>query len=284
MTTWHYHWVVLHEFLPLIVGQPLVDDVLRKGRRFYKPRMREGFIPVEFQAAAYRFGHSMVRPSYRANLKGDDGNPFFAMVFDPAGEGQADPVDLRGGARAPRRFIGWQTFFDFGDGEVKPNKKIDTRISTPLFDLPLGAIASHDTPQALPQRNLLRQLTWSLPSGQEIAKAMGVEKLTPGRAQGPEAVRLRQEHTALVLHPPRSRAARRRAHARRSRRPHRRRGPDRTAPKRPELIPGAKTDLDTDPHLRRIVLPNEGLPHLRRRRPGDQTLREPRPRLRRLLG
>jgi Animal haem peroxidase len=136
LTTWHYHWVVLHEFLPLVVGQALVDDVLRKGHRFYKPRMREGFIPVEFQAAAYRFGHSMVRPSYRANLKGDDGNPFFAMVFDSAGEGQADPVDLRGGARAPRRFIGWQTFFDFGDGEVKPNKKIDTKISTPLFDLP----------------------------------------------------------------------------------------------------------------------------------------------------
>ncbi len=179
LTTWHYHWLVLNEFLPLVVGQRLVDDVLSKGRRFYKPRMREGFIPVEFQAAAYRFGHSMVRPSYRANLKGDDGNPFFAIVFDPAGEGQADPVDLRGGARAPRRFIGWQTFFDFGDGEVKPNKKIDTKISTPLFDLPLGAIASHDMPLSLPQRNLLRHLTWSLPSGQDVAKAMDVEKLTP---------------------------------------------------------------------------------------------------------
>ena len=87
LTTWHYHWIVLHEFLPLVVGQALVDDVLRKGRRFYRPRLREGFIPVEFQAAAYRFGHSMVRPSYRANLKGDDGNPFFAMVFDPARRG-----------------------------------------------------------------------------------------------------------------------------------------------------------------------------------------------------
>ena len=62
---------------------------------------------------------------------------------------------------------------------MKPNKRIDTKISTPLFDLPLGAIASHDTPQALPQRNLLRQLTWSLPSGQDTAKAMDVEKLTP---------------------------------------------------------------------------------------------------------
>jgi hypothetical protein len=165
----HYHWVVLHEFLPLVVGQGLVDNVLRKGRRFYKPRMREGFIPVEFQAAAYRFGHSMVRPSYRANLKGDDGNPFFAMVFDPAGEGQADPVDLRGGARAPRRFIGWQTFFDFGDGEVKPNKRIDTKISTPLFDLPLGAPrATHTTGTAAAQPPAPAHL--SLPSGQEIAR------------------------------------------------------------------------------------------------------------------
>jgi Animal haem peroxidase len=177
LTTWHYHWVVVHEFLPQIVGQTMVDDVLNNGRRFYKPRMREGFMPVEFQTGAYRMGHSMVRPSYRANLKGDNGNAFFGMVFDPAGEGQADPVDLRGGARASRRFIGWQTFFDFGDGEVKPNKRIDTKISTPLFNLPLGAIASHDTPQALPQRNLLRQLTWSLPSGQSVAAAMGVTPL-----------------------------------------------------------------------------------------------------------
>ena len=177
LTTWHYHWLVLHEFLPLIVGQSTVDDVLRNGGRFYKPRMGKGFIPVEFQTGTYRFGHSMVRPSYRANLKGDNGSPFFGMVFDPAGDGQADPVDLRGGARATRRFIGWQTFFDFGDGNVKPNKRIDTKISTPLFDLPLGAIASHDPPQSLPQRNLLRQLTWSLPSGQSVAQVMGVTRL-----------------------------------------------------------------------------------------------------------
>jgi hypothetical protein len=177
LTTWHYHWLVLHEFLPQIMGQQMVDDIIRDGRRFYKPGMGEGYIPVEFQAAAYRFGHSMVRPSYRANLAGDKGDPFFGMVFDPDGEGQDDPVDLRGGSRAQRRFIGWQTFFDFGDGEVKPNKRIDTKISTPLFHLPLDAIASHDRPQALPQRNLLRQLTWSLPSGQAIAQAVGVKPL-----------------------------------------------------------------------------------------------------------
>jgi hypothetical protein len=172
----HYQWIVVHEFLPQIVGQSLVDNIFRNGRRFYRPSA--AFMPVEFQGACYRFGHSMVRPSYRANMKGDNGGPFFAMIFDPAGEGQADPVDLRGGRRAPRRFIGWQTFFDFGDGEVKPNKQIDTVISTPLFDLPLGAIASGDPPTSLPQRNLLRHVTWSMPSGQRVAQAMGVTPLT----------------------------------------------------------------------------------------------------------
>ena len=111
LTRWHYQWMILHEFLPLFIGQSRVDDILR-GRRFYQPR--EAFMPVEFQGAVYRFGHTMVRPSYRANLAGDNGAPFFAMIFDPAGQGQEDPIDLRGGARARRRFIGWQTFFDFG--------------------------------------------------------------------------------------------------------------------------------------------------------------------------
>ena len=178
LTTWHYQWLVLHEFLPLVVGRAIVDDVLARGRRFYTPGVGEAFMPVEFAGACFRFGHSMVRPSYRANLKGDAGKPFFGFIFDPSQNGAtADPSDLRGGFRASRRFVGWQTFFDFGDGEVKRNKRIDTRVSTPLFTLPLGAIASHDGPTVLPQRTLLRHLTWSLPSGQAVAAAMGIDPI-----------------------------------------------------------------------------------------------------------
>src|SRR5215211_2909158 len=135
LTRWHYQWVVLHEFLPQIVGQKRVDQAL-KLRKFFHPETP--FIPVEFQSAAYRFGHSQVRPSYRANLAGDNGGPFFAFIFDPSQFGKPDPDDLTGGSRAARRFIGWQTFFDFGDGEMRPNKRIDTKISTPLFQLPWG--------------------------------------------------------------------------------------------------------------------------------------------------
>jgi hypothetical protein len=134
-------------------------------------------MPVEIQTAAFRFGHTLVRPSYRANLAGNnDGTAFFGFIFDPAGQGQSDPVDLRGRARARRRFIGWQTFFDFGGDQtqhVRPNKRIDTNISTPLFNLPLQAIASGDAPTSLPTRNLLRHMTWSMPSGQRVAAATG---------------------------------------------------------------------------------------------------------------
>jgi hypothetical protein len=184
IVTWHYQWIVVNEFLPAIIGSTLVRDILRNGRRFYRPRAGEQSIPVEFQGAAYRFGHSMVRPSYRANLAGDGGLPFFGFIFDPSGEGLNDPSDLRGGCRAPRRFVGWQTVFNFGGTQaanVRPNKRIDTKISTPLFQLPLAAIASHDMPTALPQRNLLRHLTWSIPSGQAIAARMGIRPLAPSQ-------------------------------------------------------------------------------------------------------
>jgi hypothetical protein len=187
LTTWHYQWMIVHEFLPLFVGQETVNDILANGRKFYKPLSNREFIPVEFQIA-YRFGHSMVRPSYRANLAGDKKQPFFGLIFDPSQEGQSDPDDLRGGARAPRRFIGWQTFFDFGDGQVKPNKLIDTKLSTPLFNLPLQTIPAGTPPTSLAQRNLLRHLTWQLPSGQVLARRIGVPVLRRNKLKDLRAI------------------------------------------------------------------------------------------------
>ncbi len=191
VTLWHYQWLLVHEHLPQIVGQPMVDDILDKGSRFYRPPVGDGYMPIEFGAAAYRFGHSMVRPSYRANFTsgtGDSSNPaadpFFGLVFDPNEPNFHAPVthdraDLLGGFPAPRRYVGWQTFFDLGDGQVKNNKKIDPTISSAMFALPLPAIAPHTqtAPLVLPQRNLLRQLTWGLPSGQSVARAIGAQQL-----------------------------------------------------------------------------------------------------------
>jgi hypothetical protein len=191
VTLWHYQWLLVNEHLPQIAGQAVVTDVLSRGNRFYRPPPGDAFMPIEFGAAAYRFGHSMVRPSYRANFTSGTGDstsptadPFFGLVFDatlPAFNTPADRDDLLGGYPAPRRYVGWQTFFDLGDGQVKNNKKIDTTISSVMFTLPVPAIAPHtqQAPTVLPQRNLLRQLTWSLPSGQSVARAMGASPLAP---------------------------------------------------------------------------------------------------------
>jgi hypothetical protein len=177
LTIWHYQWMILHEALPLFVGQGMADEVMTRGSQFYRPAPGRAVIPVEFQIV-YRFGHSMARPSYRANFTGDEGGPFFAMLFE-ASPTDREPNDLRGGFRSPRRFVGWQTFFRFPgfENDVRPNKRIDTRLSTPLFDLPLGAIPGGTPPTSLAQRNFLRHLTWRLPSGQAIAEAIGAPAL-----------------------------------------------------------------------------------------------------------
>lgn len=184
LVRWHYQWIILHEFLPKTVGQKLVDDILEKGRRFYNWR-HEPFIPVEFSVAAYRFGHSQVRPGYIASFDGDNGQPFVKHIFDATLDHSVDdPDDLSGGKRAPRRFVDWRTFFDVGatpqghedlGASPKPNKRIDTRLSSTLFQL-LGIPA--EEPQSLAQRNLLHHLTFGLPSGQRVAKAMKVKPLS----------------------------------------------------------------------------------------------------------
>jgi hypothetical protein len=170
LVRWHYQWIILHEFLPKTVGQAMVTHIFKHGRKFYKWR-NAPYIPVEFSVAAYRFGHSQVRPSYRVNFGPNDAGQFFALLFNDGLAVNPVTVDMRGGTRAANRFIDWQTFFDFGDGKVRKNKRIDTHLSTVLLDLP--GIPGGE-PQSLASRNLLRHLTFKLPSGQAVAKAMGV--------------------------------------------------------------------------------------------------------------
>ena len=176
LVRWHYQWIVLHEFLTRTAGTATVEDVLATGPRHYRWR-HDPFIPVEFSVAAYRFGHSQVRPTYRANFGPSAASPerqFFAPIFNPSVPDSADPADLRGGRRAPRRFIDWQTFFDFGDGRVFPSKRIDTVLSGPMFAL-MGQ--PEGEPTSLATRNLLRNLTMRVPSGQRVARAMRLPEL-----------------------------------------------------------------------------------------------------------
>lgn len=226
---WHYQWAVLHDYLPRIVGDAMVASILphlaqkksplevHPKLHFFHPK-ENAFIPIEFTVAAYRFGHSMVRPIYRLSKEmgldeskpDDETNPHTAgrlLIF--AAEGLKG---LNGFREFPSQWaIDWSLFFETekplslddtltnGAGRVQPAYKIDTSLVNPLDFLPefcktkpgsqdlemSGQFPAVQTdpltnlPEIpnLAHRNLLRGRSMGLPSGQAVAKAMGLVPL-----------------------------------------------------------------------------------------------------------
>jgi Animal haem peroxidase len=183
---WHYQWVVIFDFLARTVPEGMLDrllvtdeDGLRKVRlRFYRPK-RQPFMPVEFSAAAYRFGHSQVRGRYSINTTVQNKPTFLpADQLPPKSEVFAfRTADFRGFRGLPPFWtVSWPFFFELegGQDELQPSFKIDTKISGPLFNALPGANHQDPIDRSLPRRNLLRGKALGLPSGQRVAKAMGV--------------------------------------------------------------------------------------------------------------
>jgi hypothetical protein len=171
----HYQWVVLNDFLPTLVGTEAMSAVWPCGRPRHDPALRffqwkhEPFMPLEFSAACYRFGHSMVRPGYRLN---PGAGPFAIFASDPA-------QSLGGFRRFSSTWaIDWHLFAALGvrdpDDATRTQfaYKIDTSLVNPLASLP--DIAAPGPPPNLAQRNLLRGWRMRLPSGQTVARAMGL--------------------------------------------------------------------------------------------------------------
>lgn len=178
---WHYQWVVVHDFLGRVVGEDVVNSILaprkyavaggeasvrRVALEFYRWQ-RAPFMPVEFSVGAYRFGHSMIRPTYKIN----DPVPELPIFPDSPTPGRFEAFH---GFRPlpPKWTIDWQFFFETGDGsKLQMARKIDAKLAAPLFHLP------ELDPAELAFRNLLRGKRLGLPSGQRVARAMGIEPL-----------------------------------------------------------------------------------------------------------
>jgi hypothetical protein len=177
-----YRYVVINDYLPQIVGQYAMDTAmaqpLKKG--FYNPGSRKTpMTPIEFSVAAFRFGHSQVRNAYNINDT-SGGVPVFSMT--------PGTLDLRGGRQLPAiedpenglksLVIDFDNFFseiprEEGDDPALIGRAIDTNISLSLFQLPIpGAEATGDNVLAF--RNLLRAKFYDMPSGEEVATAMGL--------------------------------------------------------------------------------------------------------------
>jgi hypothetical protein len=164
---WNYQWIVLNEFLPALVGQTLLDQVLREGPRWFRPA-HGGFIPLEFADAAYRYGHSQIRHRYQLNR-------------------QTDPVplfpDLLGFRAVPwERRVDWTLFFDAPDAApAQQSKKIDGKLVRALIALPVAVTGECEIEDyhSLAVRDLQRGQGVGLPSGEAVARHMGIAPLTP---------------------------------------------------------------------------------------------------------
>ncbi|HEX5609254.1 MAG TPA: heme peroxidase family protein [Solirubrobacterales bacterium] len=176
---WHYQWVILRDFLPRIVGPELLtelltitDQAVQINLGWYKPK-QSPYMPVEFSVAAFRYGHSQIRPAYHLNRKVRD-----RPMFTP---GEPGPVaDLRGFRPIPggSTIDDWAFFLETGGGALKlqPSLKIDSQLSAGLFDLP----GFDDAESSLAYRNLKRGEALGLPSGQDVARRLGVEPVLDG--------------------------------------------------------------------------------------------------------
>jgi Animal haem peroxidase len=224
MVRWHYQYVVINDFLPRMVGEDMMHSILphlKSGDiftnppklRFYHPK-QQSFIPIEFSAAAYRFGHSMVRPIYRLNTNHQGGQNPLSATQDEIDRGLAGRFFIFAGvqARGLNGFdepstdfaIDWSLYFDInnsiaqvGKARVQPSYKLDTALVNPLEFLPefsadalskgtpltLTTLVPPELPvvpkavRNLGERNLKRGAMMGLPSGQDVARAMGVKPI-----------------------------------------------------------------------------------------------------------
>jgi hypothetical protein len=200
LVRWHYQWLVVNDYLKTVTMPGVVDKVLLGGPKFYAPRQRRLFMPLEFSVAAFRFGHSMVRRAYdhNRNFGKNNGGPgvvlpsaSFDQLFLFTGTGfqrdDAGAVTHNPFLGAPTLPFNWIIEWDRFDnkGSSDPThfaRKIDTHLAPPILDLVNEGNNLTGTLQTLikhlAQRNLVRGYLLHMPTGQAVAEAMGVTPLS----------------------------------------------------------------------------------------------------------
>lgn len=194
-----YQKIVVTDFLKRIVQSSVYDPFVEAHKasgdaayKLYKNGELRKALPLEFTGAAYRFGHSQIRNAYRLN------DHFQRKVFDGSNDAAESLVGF--GDLPDSHKIDWSLFVtdklapgQKGDNpskvngkDVQPNAKrlqyaykIDTTLVNPLFALPPRIAGDKPPFNELAARNIKRGYNFSLPSGQDVAAALGVTKHPP---------------------------------------------------------------------------------------------------------
>ena len=163
----HYQWIVLHDFLPRIVCREVLEEV-RRGKSMMAEQNRL-YMPVEFSAAAYRFGHSALRPLYNINsahLKA----PLLDLFKFSGRTGSRAQVPI-----TDNWIVEWFRLLNLDPAmDNTLSRRIDPYLADDLAKLPLPGRQK----QSLPATNLLRGNMLGLPAGQSVAGYFGYPALT----------------------------------------------------------------------------------------------------------
>ena len=162
---WHYQWLIVNDFLPGLIGGELVDELVARGPRYYRPN-GVPFIPVEFADAAYRYGHSQIRQLYRLQPDGPLRPLFPDLIgFGPIGD----------------RIVDWALLFDVpGHPAAQRSKPIDGQLPRSLIQLPQAITGEVEVEayHSLAARDLERGQGTELPSGESVARFMEADVLS----------------------------------------------------------------------------------------------------------
>ena len=224
IVTKHYQWMIRSDYLPRICQPGLVNDVFNNGRKAFEVGATPTDVPtmpIEFSVAAFRLGHSMVRPHYNWNKNFPSGQGTLPLLFEFSATGGT----LGGEARLLTIWVAdFRRLYDFGEAGradlvVSADKfnramRIDSLIANPLQHLPPQTVAlpnstpGTDVRRNLAFRNLTRARMVKLATGQQMAnflksKGVNLTKLTKAQIRegngGADLASLTQTQRQAVL-------------------------------------------------------------------------------------
>ena len=186
-----YQWLCVQNYLAAVLEEGAVDRVLASEDDLLGLIRRERpYLPLEFSVDAFRFGYSMARGAYDWNRDfGTPGTIFqeratLEELFQFTGTGGF----IGGATRLPDNWpVEWDRFVELDDlFPIRSARPIDTFLAGPLADMVNQLDGTQVPPDSdwgkllkhLARRNLLRGFRLSIPTGQAVAEALGIPRLT----------------------------------------------------------------------------------------------------------